>query len=285
MSKQPIWFCLRFFILLLAMTRASSAQGQQWKHLPPTPDLPKPEHSATVAINGVRIWYALFGHGSPVILLHGGMGNSNYWGLQIPALAQHYQVIVLDSRGHGRSTRNSRPVTYHLMASDVLNVMDALHVSKAALVGWSDGGIIGLDLAINHPERLTKLFAFGANSDTSGTKDVDKDPLFKDYFDRCEREYQNLSPTPAEYKEFLAQMQTMWDAEPRFSDEQLRSINVPTWIVDGDRDELIKREDTDRMASLIPEAGELILPQVSHFALLQNPAQFNDALLHFLSRH
>lgn len=166
MSKQPIWFCLRFFILLLAMTRASSAHGQQWQHLPPTPDLPKPEHSATVAINGVRIWYALFGHGSPVILLHGGMGNSNYWGLQIPALAQHYQVIVLDSRGHGRSTRNSKLVTYHLMASDVLNVMDALHVSKAALVGWSDGGIIGLDLAINHPERLTKLFAFGANSDT-----------------------------------------------------------------------------------------------------------------------
>jgi pimeloyl-ACP methyl ester carboxylesterase len=285
MSKQPIWFCLRFLILLLAMIRASSAHGQQWKHLPPTPDLPKPERSATVAINGVRIWYALFGHGSPVILLHGGMGNSNYWGLQIPALAQHYQVIVLDSRGHGRSTRNSKPVTYHLMASDVLNVMDALHVSKAALVGWSDGGIIGLDLAINHPERLTKLFAFGANSDTSGTKDVDKDPLFKDYFDRCEKEYQKLSPTPAEYKEFLAQMQPMWDAEPRFSDKQLRSIKVPTWIVDGDRDELIKREDTDRMASLIPDAGELILPQVSHFALLQDPAQFNDALLHFLSRH
>jgi pimeloyl-ACP methyl ester carboxylesterase len=285
MSKQPIWFCLRFLIFLLAMTRASSAHGQQWKHLPPTPDLPKPEHSATVAINGVRIWYALVGHGSPVILLHGGMGNSNYWGLQIPALAQHYQVIVLDSRGHGRCTRNSKPVTYHLMASDVLNVMDALHVSKAALVGWSDGGIIGLDLAINHPERLTKLFAFGANSDTSGTKDVDKDPLFKDYFDRCEREYQKLSPTPAEYKEFLAQMQPMWDAEPRFSDEQLRSIKVPTWIVEGDRDELIKREDTDRMASLIPDAGELILPQVSHFALLQDPAQFNDALLHFLSRH
>lgn len=285
MSKQPMRFCLRFFILLLAMTRASSAHGQQWQHLPPTPDLPKPEHSATVAINGVRIWYALFGHGSPVILLHGGMGNSNYWGLQIPALAQHYQVIVLDSRGHGRSTRNSKPVTYHLMASDVLNVMDALHVSKAALVGWSDGGIIGLDLAINHPERLTMLFAFGANSDTSGTKDVDKDALFKDYFDRCEKEYQKLSPTPTEYKEFLAQLQPMWNAEPRFSDEQLHSIKVPTWIVDGDRDELIKREDTDRMASLIPDAGELILPQVSHFALLQDPAQFNDALLHFLSRH
>jgi pimeloyl-ACP methyl ester carboxylesterase len=170
------------------------------------------------------------------------------------------------------------------MASDVLAVMDTLHIPKAALVGWSDGGIIGLDIAINHPERLTKLFAFGANSDTSGTKDVDKDPLFNDYLGRCEKEYQKLSPAPGEYKAFLEQMQPMWDREPHFSDEQLRSIKVSTWIVDGDRDELIKREDTDRMARLIPGAGELILPNVSHFAHLQDPKQFNEALLHFLSR-
>jgi pimeloyl-ACP methyl ester carboxylesterase len=78
-------------------------------------------------------------------------------------------------------------------------------------------------------------------------------------------------------------MQPMWESEPHFSDEQLRSIKTPTWIVDGDHDELIKREDTDRMARLVPGAGELILPGVSHFALLQDPAQFNEALLHFLS--
>jgi pimeloyl-ACP methyl ester carboxylesterase len=274
---------LRLFIFLLVMTGAVSAHAQQWRQFPPTPDLPKPDRSGIAAVNGVRIWYAVFGHGSPVIMVHGGAGSSKYWGLQIPALARQYEVIVLDSRGHGRSTRDSEPITYHLMAADVLAVMDTLLVPKAALVGWSDGGIIGLDIAINHPERLTKLFAFGANSDTSGTKDVDKDPLFNDYFDRCEKEYRKLSPTPSEYKAFLRQMQPMWDSEPHFSDEQLRSIKVPTWIVDGDRDELIKREDTDRMAKLIPDAGELILPEVSHFALLQDPAEFNDALLHFLS--
>ena len=140
-------------------------------------------------------------------MVHGGAGSSKYWGLQTPVLARQYEVIVLDSRGHGRSTRNSEPITYHLMASDVLAVMDTLHIPKAALVGWSDGGIIGLDIAINHPERLTKLFAVGANSDTSGTKDVDKDPLFNDYLGRCEKEYQKLSPTPGEYKAFLEQMQ------------------------------------------------------------------------------
>jgi pimeloyl-ACP methyl ester carboxylesterase len=97
-------------------------------------------------------------------------------------------------------------------------------------------------------------------------------------------EYQKLSPAPNQIKAFSEQLDKMEDTEPHFTDDQLRSIKVPTWIVDGDRDEGIKREDTDRMASLIPNAGELILPQVSHFALLQDPAQFNDALLHFLSR-
>jgi pimeloyl-ACP methyl ester carboxylesterase len=236
------------------------------------------------ALNGIRLWYAVFGAGPTVILVHGGMGNSNYWGLQIPALARHYQVIVLDSRGHGRSTRNREAITYHLMATDVLSLMDALHVTKAALVGWSDGAIIGLDIAIHHPDRLTKLFAFGANSDTSGVKDVDKDSVFNAYVRRTNEEYKRLSPTPTELKVFSEQLGKMWDSEPHFSDDQLRSIKVPTWIVDGDRDEVIKRENTDHMAALIPGAGELILPEVSHFALLQDPGQFNDALLHFLSR-
>jgi pimeloyl-ACP methyl ester carboxylesterase len=270
MSRHPfakrVLHFLAFFLLPLMGALATTAQ--QWEQLPPTPDLPKPNRSGIAAVNGVRIWYAVFGQGSPIIMVHGGAGSSKYWGLQIPVLARQFEVIVLDSRGHGRSTGNSEPITYHLMASDVLAGMDTLHIPKAALVGWSDGGIIGLDIAINHPERLTKLFAFGANSDTSGTKDVDKDPLFNDYLGRCEKEYQKLSPTPGEYKAFLEQMQPMWDREPHFSDEQLRSIKVPTWIVDGDRDELIKREDTDRMARLIPVAGELILPNVSHFALL-----------------
>ena len=98
-----------------------------------------------------------------MILVHGGLA----WGLQIPALAQHYQVRMLDSRGHGRSTRTAAPIGCDVMASDVLALMDTLHIGKAALVGWRDGAIIGLDIAIHHPERLTRLFAFAANSDPS----------------------------------------------------------------------------------------------------------------------
>jgi pimeloyl-ACP methyl ester carboxylesterase len=234
-------------------------------------------------INGVRVWYAEFGHGAPVILVHGGLANSDYWGLQVPVLAAHYHVIVLDSRGHGRSTRNDAPIDYDLMASDVLALMDYLHIHQAALIGWSDGAIIGLDIAINHPDRLTRLFAFAANSDPSGVKDVGKSPVFSAYIRRAEKEYALISPTPKQFNAFLANIEKMWATEPHFTDDQLRGIKVPTWIVDGDHDEAIKRENTDHIAATIPGAGELILPAVSHFAFLQDPAMFNESLQHFLS--
>ncbi len=275
----------RLLLLLVALAIAWPARAEYpWLWLPPTPTLPTPERSGRAAVNGIRLWYAVFGHGVPVILVHGGLANANYWGLQVRVLASHYRIIVLDSRGHGRSTRTEAPIGYDLMASDVLALMDFLHVRQAALVGWSDGAIIGLDIAIHHPERLTKLFAFAANSDPSGVKDVSKSPVFTAYMDRAAHEYEHLSPTPQQFNAFLANITHMWASEPHFTDAQLSQITVPTWIVDGDHDEAITRENTDHMAALIPRSGELILPQVSHFAFLQAPALFNHALSDFLAR-
>ena len=162
---------------LFAFPAAARAEPQ-WLTLPPTPSLPAPAKSGYAPVNGIKIWYATFGRGPPVILLHGGLANANYWGDLVPVLAPHYRVVVMDSRGHGRSSRDARPYGYDLMASDVLALMDFLKIDKAALVGWSDGAIIGLDIAIHHPERLTKLFAFAANSDPSGVKDVDTESGF-----------------------------------------------------------------------------------------------------------
>ncbi len=278
---KKLWYGV-LVVLLGAAVWPARAQNP-WEQLPSTPSLPRPERSGMVQSNGVRIWYAIYGQGTPVILLHGGMANSNYWGLQIPALASRYQVIAIDSRGHGRSTWDYRPISYHLMASDVIAVMDALYIPKAALVGWSDGGIIGLDIAVHHPERLTKLFAFGANSNLAGVKSAEGSAVFAEYDARTRAEYQNMSAAPADLDRFTAAMNKMWNSEPDFSDEELRSIKVPTWIVDGEYDEIIKREDTDRMARLIPGARELILPRTSHFAFLQAPEQFNSALLSFLA--
>jgi pimeloyl-ACP methyl ester carboxylesterase len=253
--------------------------------LPATPSLPKSEHSGYASINGVRIWYAVYGHGKPVILLHGGLANSNYWGNQVPVLAKRYQVIVMDSRGHGRSSRDSQAYSYDLMASDVLGLMDFLKIKQAAIVGWSDGAILGMDIAIHHPERITKLFAFGANSDPSGTLDASKSPVFSAYsLVRAKQEYEKLSPTPTQYNEFLNQIKTMWETQPNFTKAELNGIKTPTWIVDGDHDEGIKRENTELMAAEIPNAGLLLQPAVSHFSFIQDPEQFNNDVLHFLER-
>lgn len=271
-------------ILILASLARPTLAEDQWMTLPPTPALPKPTQSGLVPANGIQVWYAAFGpaDGKPVILLHGGLGNSDYFGLQVPALAEKYRVIVMDSRGHGRSTRDSRPYGYDLMAEDVIGLMDHLKIPKAAVVGWSDGAILGLDIAIHHPERLTKLFAFAANSNTAGVADISTSKVFNAYIERTGTEYATLSPTPKDFQGFLDQIGKMWASQPDFTDAQLAAITTPTWIVDGDRDEAIKRENTEYMAAHIPGAGLLILPQVSHFAFLQDPEGFNAALLHFL---
>ena len=271
--------CLATLLCSVAAARAEP----QWLTLPPTPILPRPDESGLAPVNGIKIWYAGFGHGEPVILLHGGLANSNYWAKQVPALTEKYRVIVMDSRGHGRSSRDEKPYGYELMAADVLALMDFLKLPKAAVIGWSDGAILGLEIAIHHPERLTRLFAFAANSDPGGVKDISQSPVFNAFIARAEKEYQLLSPTLDQYKPFLAEISKMWETQPNYTAEQLQAIKVPTWIVDADHDEAIKRENTEFMAAQIPDAGLLIQPEVSHFSFLQDPGQFTDDVLHFLA--
>src|SRR5579872_4841346 len=119
------------------------------------PPLPMPAQQGFVDHDGARIWYASYGAGPPVILMHGGLGHSGNWGFQVPALVESgYRVVAIDSRGHGRSTRDARPYAYELMASDVLAVMDAANVERAAVVGWSDGACTALILGRHAPERV-----------------------------------------------------------------------------------------------------------------------------------
>jgi pimeloyl-ACP methyl ester carboxylesterase len=272
---------LLVFLLLLPL-RAACGEPL-WQTLPPTPAPVPGEHGGRAKVNGISLYYATIGHGSPVVLLHGGLSNSDYWGNQIKALAPHHTVIIVDSRGHGRSTRDARPYGYDLMADDVAALLDTLHLARVDVVGWSDGAIIGLDLAMRYPGRLGKVFAFAANTVTAGVQeDVEKNPTFAKFIARAGHEYAKLSATPNDYDAFVAQISKMWATEPNWTDAQLRSIRVPVLVADGDRDEAIKRAHTEYMAATIPNAGLLILPNTSHFAFLQDPALFNAALLHFL---
>ena len=247
--------------------------------------LPHAETEGHVDHDGARIWYAAYGSGAPVILLHGGLGNSGNWGYQVPALIDAgHRVIVIDSRGHGRSTRDMRPYTYELMATDVLAVMDRLGVRKAAIVGWSDGACTGLILARTHPERVAGVFFFACNMDPSGTKEFVATPVIDRCFSRHTKDYTALSSTPDQFDSFVEAVGLMQRTEPNYTATDLADIDVPVAIVHSEHDEFIKREHADHLARHIPGAELILLGGVSHFAPFDRPAQFNGVLLPFLAR-
>jgi pimeloyl-ACP methyl ester carboxylesterase len=232
-----------------------------------------------------RIWHATFGVGSPVILLHGGLGHSGNWGYQVPMLlSARYQAVLIDSRGHGRSTRDLRPFTYELMASDVLAVIDALHLEKAAVVGWSDGACIALILAMKAPERVAGVFFFGCNMDPSGAKEFAPTPVIDRCFNRHARDYAQLSATPDQFDAFVEAVGLMQKTQPNYSADDLAAIHVPVAIAQSEHDEFIKREHAEYLVRSIPGAEFIVLPAVSHFAPLQRPEQFNRVMRAFLDK-
>jgi pimeloyl-ACP methyl ester carboxylesterase len=247
--------------------------------------LPETHDQGYVENAGARIWYASYGSGAPAILLHGGLGNSGNWGYQVPVLVQEgYQVVVIDSRGHGRSTRDAQAYSYELMASDVLSVMDRLHLAQASLVGWSDGACTALVLAAKAPERIAGVFFFGCNMDPNGAKEFVFTPVIGCCLSRHRQDYARLSRTPDDFEAFMEAVGLMQKTQPNYSRQDLEKIRVPVTIVHSEQDEFIKREHAEYLASSIPNAEFVFLPGVSHFAPLQRPGLFTKAILVFLGK-
>jgi pimeloyl-ACP methyl ester carboxylesterase len=250
------------------------------------PALPTTTDEGYVQHDGAQIWYATYGSGAPVVLLHGGLGHSGNWGNQVPALiASGYRPILIDSRGHGRSTRDARPYTYETMAADVLAVLDTLGLEHAAVVGWSDGACIALILATKAPTRVAGVFFFGCNMDPSGTKELTMpNPVLDRCFGRHAKDYAELSATPDDFKAFVEAVSLMQQTQPNYTAHDLADIRVPVTIVQSEHDEFIKREHAEYLARSIPGADLVILPGVTHFAPLQRPEQFNATVLAFLHK-
>jgi pimeloyl-ACP methyl ester carboxylesterase len=239
----------------------------------------------TAAINGADLYYEVHGpaDGQPALLLHGGLGSSEWWANLSPVLATAgYRIVAMDSRGHGRSAWGDLPITYEQMADDVLGLLDELGIEKTDIVGWSDGAIIGLEIAVNHSERLDRVVAYGANYTPEGVHElVPSDQLLP--FERLIADYQRLAPQPERFDELAGLLDALYEVAPDFSEEQLQSITVPALILDGAEEEFIYPEHTARMAELIPGAELVIMPGTGHFAPFAQPAEFNRIVLEFLA--
>ncbi|KAG8906103.1 hypothetical protein FRC01_008123 [Tulasnella sp. 417] len=261
---------------------------KRWLSLPPTPSLPSSGRGTYASLNNIQLWYDVFGsssqHHSPIIFLHGGLGNSDYFGKQVRFFqGKGFQIVTVDSRGHGRSTTDfDIPLSYDLMSEDFVALLDHLNIPKASFVGWSDGAINALNIAAKHPERVDKVFAFAANYNPSGVMDTTISPVFNTYINRTILEYGRLSPHPDRYDEFLNQILKMWQSQPNWTESFFSTIDAKNvWIVDGDHEEAVYRNQQDDMAKWLPDGGQLILPQVSHFAFIQASNMFNEMLWSF----
>lgn len=280
---------MRWLVVVLALAVAAPAHAgpkvPRWQTLPLPPAMPKPVASGHVAVGDAKIFYATYGEGAPVILLHGGLGNGEQWAFQVPALAAKHRVIAIDSRGQGRSTLGTGALSYHAMAADVVAVMEHLGVERAAVVGWSDGGAIALDLAIHQPARVSKLFVLGTNYHSSGSKPRTggASKTFAAYAAKCRRDYARLGGGRKAHDAALAALRPIWRSPGGFTKDQLRGIRAPTVVADGAHDEIIRLDHLEEMAALIPGAKLVVFADTSHFALWQDPAAVGRAIVDFLT--
>lgn len=240
---------------------------------------------AFVSVYDIDLYYAIHGQGEPLLLLHGGLGTVDFWSSQIPEFAQQYQVIAVDSRGHGRSADSEEPLSFTQMAKDVVALLDHLAVENAHLVGWSDGGILGLEMALHHPQRVRRIVAYGANYNASGVRpDATENPNFLAYVSKAGEEYARVASNPEGFDALIGKIMTMYQSQPDYTPQDLARIEAPILILDGEEDEVIEIGHTRTLADLIPTAELCLIPGTGHMAPWEKPAEFNRIVLDFLAR-
>lgn len=222
----------------------------------------------------IKLSFTEAGSGAPLILLHGNGEDGTYFDPHIPALARHFRVIALDTRGHGKSPRGSAPFTIGQFARDLGDFMDAQGIERASLLGFSDGGNIALTFALEHPKRVDRLILNGANLDPSGVKRSVQIPIVLGY--GLTAVLARFSPKAAHRAELLRLMVR----EPHIRPSELGRITAPTLVIAGTHD-MIREKHTRLIARSLPNALLEIIPG-DHFVARTHPEDFRRAVEAFL---
>lgn len=267
---------LLLFIVLIAFIRSTSAQAVML-------DTAQDQY---VKVSDVKLRYKVWGKGEPILLLHGAMEYWREWRTQIPVFAKQYKVIAVDTRGHGESTFTDRELSYELMADDMLDMMAQLGLDSINVVGFGDGGIIGMIMAAKQPAKFRKLVAIGANLDPDTTSvypevltkvkawDYDKMAF---YLQVKFKENPNVKLLPA----MARRMQKLLLTQPRLTARDLANVACPTLIMAGDRD-FVKLSHSSYIAEHLPNGYLSIIPGTSHYCMKEKPSTVNTTILDFL---
>jgi pimeloyl-ACP methyl ester carboxylesterase len=262
-STRTAWLRL----LLCASLCASMARSQA---LSPIPYDHNPATGKFYDINGFKMYTEVYGSGPPLLMIHGNNGDMSAFAKNVPYFATHYKVILADSRSQGRSLDPDHPLTFEMMADDYAALLDAMHIGSAYVIGWSDGGIDALLLAMRHPEKVKRLVSTGANlwptadAFAPGLWDGEK----KEYDSGVHRTYLTAREKN-DRKLFLLDWQ-----EPHIKLAQLHAIQAPSLIICGDHD-LISISHTVLIYQNIPHANLWVVPNSGHGTLREHTDDFD----------
>jgi pimeloyl-ACP methyl ester carboxylesterase len=238
-----------------------------------------------VDANGVHTYYEEHGSGDPLLLLHGGLADASGFALQTPAFAERYRVIVPDRRGHGQTPDVEGPISYDLMADDTIAFMDAAGTGPGHLVGWSDGGDVGLIIAIKRPDLVRTLVLMGANFSADGLtpeaaatfkpdSDTSMIPAMRDM-------WSEHAVDPDRFEAVLEKMMHCW-FDYAIPPADLARIAAPSLVMVGD-DDITRFEHTIELFEAIPDAQLAVIPGASHLAPIEKPELVNQLVLDFLA--
>lgn len=226
--------------------------------------------------DGSRIYYEKYGQGFPVFLLHGNLGNGRFFSEQIPALAEHFQLFVVDTRGHGHSVSRRRQLTFQLLAEDLKEVMTAEKINKADIIGFSDGANIAMVFAAAYPKMVHRLVLNAGNTEFSGLRKIYQIRSwlmvwFFRIFSGLHARMKNAS--------VAADLLTH---DTGLATADLKKISPLTLVIVGKND-IIKAEHSRYLAETIPNAQLVVVEAQGHFLARKAPERFNREILDFLT--
>ena len=222
------------------------------------------------SVRGIKMYTEVYGSGKPLLLIHGNGDSINAFALNIPYFSKKYKVIAVDSRAHGKTVDDQDSLSFEMMADDFAALLDAMQIDSAYVIGWSDGGINALLLAIRHPDKVIKLVSTGANMTPDSTGLI---PVYwrdeQKIFESGKNKPHTTAKEKNDWKIFLLD----W-LQPNVPLDNLKAVRCPSLIVCGDND-LIPIEHTAAIYRHIPQAYLWILPHSGHATLKEHRDDFN----------
>lgn len=280
---------LALSLLMTASTVTLCAASTRAQEPPATRAAPATTTGAYVEVGGQKLYYRISGEGPNLLLLHGGLGSLEGFATIQPELARHFRVIAVDRAGHGRSSDSGEPFVYSVAAEEVKAFLDLLGISSTAVLGWSDGGVVGYHLASRYPDLVTRLVAIGANTRVNGmaaetvrwlTERAEPESLLAD-LPEVAADYRRLSPNPEHLLSFLKRSRELWLRDPYITPDELKRIAAPVLLVAGDRRD-IRVEHLLEIRAVLQHPELCILPDASHFVLQEKPHLLLPIVLDFL---